>query len=101
MARFDVYKAENVSPLLVEVQSNVLSDLSTRVVVPLLPVNQTSPERLSRLHPVIRIENKDYVLRVTELGCVSKDILKKPICNIETEYRDEITNALDFLFQGF
>ncbi|WP_421896388.1 CcdB family protein [Marinoscillum sp.] len=100
MARFDVFKVSDTLPLLLDVQSGVLSDLSTRVVIPLLPVKEEGAE-LTRLHPIIKLECGDYVLRTAELSYVPEKILNEPIYNIEADYRDEIINALDFLFLGF
>ena len=102
MARFDVYSFPSTqTPLVVDVQANILSDLSTRVVVPLVELARVKREPLPRLKPVINIHGTQYVFQATEIAPVPASALRKCVANIEAEYRTEITAALDFLFQGF
>ncbi len=102
MARFDIYRyASKSAPLLVDVQADLLSDLNSRVVVPLLPTAKTGNEELPRLKPKIEISGKDYILMTTDIGVVPVASLGKLIGNIEDEHRYTISDALDFLFQGF
>ncbi|MDF1600569.1 CcdB family protein [Mesorhizobium sp. YIM 152430] len=77
MARYDVYRDPRGSDnLLVCIQSEVFEVIDTRMAIPLLPEH---PHRtpLKKLNPVIVVA-----------GNVA-------------ENRDEITAALDLLFQGF
>ena len=43
MARFDVYRNPEGSGYLLDVQADLLSDLNTRVVVPLIPAELAPP----------------------------------------------------------
>ncbi|HBS35758.1 MAG TPA: plasmid maintenance protein CcdB [Parvularcula sp.] len=102
MARFDVYRLTFPRlPLVVDVQSNFLSHLATRAIVPLAPLNARSAERIPRLTPVIDIDGAQMILMTPEIASFSSKLLPAPIANLETRYRDDITRALDFLFQGF
>ncbi|MEO0981143.1 MAG: CcdB family protein [Pseudomonadota bacterium] len=102
MARFDVYAyASRAAPLVIDVQANLLADLSTRVVVPLAPKTQASAEALPRLKPEIVVDATPYILMTTDIAALPTDRLGPRIGNLETAYRDTITAALDFLFQGF
>lgn len=102
MAQFDIYKTDmKLAPFLLEVQSNLLSEIDTKVVIPLIENKKSSPKQLARLHPVISIEGKEYILRTAELGAIPKSLLADPVANIEEEYRQHIIDALDFLIQGF
>ena len=68
MARFDVYRFRSrATPLVVDVQADVLSDLASRVVVPLVTIDQAEKEVLARLKPAIRIAGNDYILMTTDL----------------------------------
>ncbi len=50
MARFDVYRFPSKSaPLVVDVQSDILGELNSRVVIPLVPVTKAASEELPRL----------------------------------------------------
>ncbi|MEM9990051.1 MAG: CcdB family protein, partial [Pseudomonadota bacterium] len=41
MARFDVYQYDSAfAPLVVDVQADLLNDLSTRVIIPLIPFDK-------------------------------------------------------------
>lgn len=101
MARFDVYSYSTAVPFVLDVQADILSDLQTRVVVPLIPCAQADDEKTDRLKPVLAIDGADYLLMTTELGPVNRSSLGDPITNIEDLHRQRITAALDFLFQGF
>lgn len=100
MARFDVYQYSNAVPLVLDVQAGLLSDLKTRVVVPLLPYAKAKREELPRLKPVLTVKGKDYVMMTTDIGTLKLSDLGKLIDNLEGD-RYTIVAALDFLFQGF
>lgn len=102
MARFDVYRfASKAAPLVLDVQSDILSDLKSRVVVPLAPASEAGKEELPRLKPRIGVEGKDYILMTTDIAALPVGRLGEHVANVEAEFRDEITKALDFLFFGF
>lgn len=102
MARFDVYAYNNSSvPLVLDVQANLLSDLNTRAVIPLIPMENASGETLPKLKPIIVIDKKSYILMTTDLATIPKISLGDFIINIESNYRQVIVESLDFLFQGF
>lgn len=102
MSRFDVFEfaSENV-PYVLQVQADLFSDLSTVVVVPLLPDAKNKKEKLGELTPVFLINDKKYVMQTANIGTIQKSSLGSKIVNLEGEYRQQIVQALDFLFQGF
>lgn len=102
MARFDVYRfAAKAAPLVVDVQADVLEDLASRVVVPLVPVRNAAREALPQLKPKIVVEGKAYILMTTDIAALPRACLGPRVANIGARHRDDITNALDFLFIGF
>ena len=102
MARFDVYRFSNkAAPLVVDVQADLLSDLASRVVVPLAPLSKAVPEELPRLKPRIEVSDKPYIFMTTDLAAMPVSRLGPRVGNLEGRYRDTISNALDFLFLGF
>lgn len=102
MARFDVYRvAPGGSRLVVDVQASILSDLATRVVVPLGLLETQRREPLPRLRPLIAVLGETYILQTMEIAPLPAAALRTPVANIEAEHRDDIARALDFLFQGF
>ncbi len=100
MARFDVYHYSKKVPLVIDVQADLLAELRTRVVIPLLPQAQAKQEELPRLKPVIRVKGKKYILMTTDIGTLRVADLKEPVDNVEDQ-RQTIVDALDFLLQGF
>ena len=102
MARFDVYKYKRaIPPLVVDVQADILSDIKSRVVIPLYPLQKAGSESQHRLKPVITIHGKNYVLMTTEISAMPLSAFEEIVDNIEKPHRQTITDALDFLFQGF
>jgi toxin CcdB len=102
MARFDVYKYNNTSvPLVIEVQADLLSGLNTCAVLPLVLEKYAKKEALPKLKPVVEVNGKRYILMTTDIGVLTRISLGEVVANIEDSHRQEITDALDFLFQGF
>ena len=103
MARFDVYRFGLAqAPLVVDVQSNPLASLKSRVVIPLIPApDGQSVQELPRLKPILTVAGGAYVLMTTDLAAVSTAQLGEFVTNIEAGHRDAVTTALDFLFFGF
>jgi len=52
------------------------------------------------LNPVFNIDGTEYVMVTQFLSAVDQSTLSKPIADI-SEYSDQITRALDMVFQGF
>lgn len=105
MARFDVYvnggNHANAVPFLVDVQSDLLNCLNSRMVIPLrrldtLP-NMKLPERLT---PVLTFQNDQFLLETPKMAAVPLRALKAPVHNLACE-QARILAALDFLFQGY
>jgi toxin CcdB len=105
MARFEVYpnpgSHANTTPYLLDVQSDLLDGLDSRMVIPLRSLDHFAKVKLpTRLTPVINIQGKDYLLETPKMGAVPQRILKSPVTSLAAE-QDQITAALDFLFQGY
>ncbi len=105
MARFDVYPNPGQSaantPYLLEVQSDLLDGLNTTVVVPLCREHAFAKIKLPmRLTPVLTIKGENFLMETPKLAAVPRKMLKNPITNLNAE-QSIITNALDFLFQGY
>jgi toxin CcdB len=104
MKRFDVFRNANprsakTVPYLVLVQSELLDDLPTRVVVPLVRAQALEGKPASRLNPSFEIEGEDLFLLTQQLGAVSAKSLSVRVSSLEGS-RDAVVQALDFLFSG-
>jgi toxin CcdB len=98
MARFDVYLSGSTG-LLLDVQTNLLAGLNTRVVVPLLPLD-TAPKAAKRLNPIFDIENQPYLMAIQFMAAIPETELKQKIGSL-IEQQQEVSEALDMLFVGF
>ena len=98
MARFDFY-LNTEGGYLLDVQANLMSEMNTRVVIPLMPRN-AAPKPAGRLNPVFQIDGKAFVMVTQFLAAISRDELKEKVGSLV--HRDaEIGDALDMLFVGF
>lgn len=97
MAKYDVYIVQD--NYVIDVQDDLLSDLNIRVVIPLILPDQ-APQPAQRLNPIFEINGKEMILVTQYIGSVDGKLLTQPIAKL-SEHFDEITNALDMLFQGF
>lgn len=105
MARFDVYanpsSRATTTPYLLDVQSDLLNDLDTRVVIPLRRLNAFPKVKLStRLTPVLTIQGEELLLETPKMGAVPQRVLKTPKTSLASE-QAQISAAMDFLFQGY
>ena len=99
MARFDIFRNEGEAGYLLDVQSDLLSGLNTRVVVPLLP-RSSAPSPAQRLNPVFSIEGQELVMATQYMAAVPESELRSGVGRL-AEKKDEISAALDMLFVGF
>lgn len=99
MARFDVRRNMGGNGYLLDIQSDLLSGLNTRVVVPLLPKDD-APQPAERLNPEFKVERTAVVMATQYMAAVPESELGESICNF-AEQQPEISLALDMLFLGF
>lgn len=99
MARFDVYRDPDGVGYLVDVQTDFLDYVDSRVVVPLLP-STDAPPIAKRLNPVFDVGEAPHTMQPLMISAVPASILKSKVASL-SEHSDRITDALDMLFQGF
>ena len=99
MAKYDVFPNPSGDGFLLDVQTDLLSDLNTRVVVPLLP-KSSAPKPATRLNPTFDIDGQSVVMVTQFLAAVPTGILKSSVGNLTEEF-DTVTTAVDMLMQGF
>ncbi|HTV79016.1 MAG TPA: CcdB family protein [Steroidobacteraceae bacterium] len=104
MPQFDVCKNRDSAtrsrfPLLLDVQSDLLGILTTRVVVPLSPAPADDGGVIKQLTPVLTIDSKRYRMVTPQLAGISTRELGQVITNVAHQ-RPAIIAALDLLFTG-
>jgi toxin CcdB len=105
MARFDVYvnpgEHAGTTPYLLDVQSGLLDDLDSRVVVPLRSLQHFPQVKLSaRLTPVFQIDGQACLMETPKMAAIPRRVLKTVAMSLAHE-QEQITAALDFLFHGY
>ena len=99
MSRFDIFENKNGAGYLLDVQSDLLSGLNTRVVVPLLP-KSSAPFPAQRLNPVFSINGLEVVMATQYMAAVPESEVR--FCSGSlAEQQDDIAAALDMLLLGF
>ena len=105
MARFDVYANPDASerkvvPYLLDVQSDLIDQLSTRLVMPLSRVGASQPRLPPSLCLVVEIKAESLTLLAYLAAPVAARLLTKPVGSLR--YRaSEISAALDAVISGF
>lgn len=99
MARYDLYPSPTGEGYLLDVQSNLLAHLHTRVIVPVMPP-EMAPLPGRRLNPSFVVDGSKYVMVTQFISAVMASELMEAAGNLDSHH-DEIVAALDMLFQGF
>lgn len=77
MARYDIFAEPDGRGFLLDVQANVLSELNTRVVVPLMPLD-LAPVPAKRLNPLFSIAEAPDVMVTQFMAAVPLARLRQP-----------------------
>jgi toxin CcdB len=104
MAQHDVYRnpsprSRATLPYLLDVQADLLSRLTTRLVVPLARVG-VGPKPIQTLNPTLYVEGEAVVLLTEQMASVHTRDLGEPVAKLQAE-RATIVAALDLIFTGF
>jgi toxin CcdB len=99
MPRYTVYRNPEGVGYLLDLQADINSHFATRVVAPLLPLDEI-PVYAKALNPVFDVDGQRVVMMTQGMASVPLQLLKQPVMSLEDK-RTEIVTAIDLLFQGF
>lgn len=104
MARFDVYanpdSAERkLIPFYLDVQSNFVNGMNTRVVVPLWKSGLLQAP-LETLNPEFDISGQRVTMDTPSIGAAPANALRRPVDQLSS-HQVAIQNALDMLFGSY
>jgi len=104
MSQFDVYlnpskKSREAYPYIIDIQNALISDIATRIVIPLGKFSQFNNEKMDGLTPLIEYENEHFILLTPQISSMPVNLLKNPVGSVES-LRDEIIAAIDFAITG-
>ncbi len=101
MAQFDAYRNSDDGngdvPFLLDVQSDLLRDLATRVVVPLVRTSRFTP--MSRLNPRFMIGDEEVTMLTPQLAGMSRAEMGERVGSLD-HHRSDIIAAIDLLITG-
>lgn len=105
MAQFTVYRNRNprsrtTFPFLVNIQSDLLEEMQSCVVIPLTKVATLAKKPVAHLMPTVQFESETFVLMTPQLAAIARSELG-PLAGSLAERRDTIIAAVDFLLSGF
>lgn len=104
MSQFDVYinpskKSREAYPYIIDIQNALISDITTRIVIPLGKFNHFRNEQMDGLTPLIKYKDEQYVLLTPQIASMPSKLLKDPVGTVMS-LRDEIIAAIDFAITG-
>ena len=99
MDRFSVHPAPSGKGFLVNVQADAMGHFNTRVVVPLLPIEE-APRPAKTLNPLFDIAGEQYSMVTQYMAAIPVKELKNAVFSVSDRHND-IVAAIDLLLQGF
>jgi toxin CcdB len=105
MPQFAVHRNRNTAtraryPLLLDVQSDLLAGMGTRVVVPLVLFSALGESALTTLTPSLTVEGERYAALTPQLAGIAASELGAIVADVSQE-RSSILAALDLLITGY
>lgn len=102
--RFDVFRNPSVVsaktiPYFLVVQSDLLDEMDTCVVLPLAKTQAARRTATELLNPELQVDGTSVVQLTQLIAAVPMSALRKHVVNLEAQ-RNSIVRALDFLFDG-
>lgn len=103
MAQFNAYEnpskaSKRAYPYLLDIQSNLLEDLST-IVIPLCSMHFAEKAVITKLCPILEVKGELFIAFTQQVAGTHKNALGKEVCDL-SYYRTEISTALDFSTTG-
>ena len=104
MPQFAVHRNQNPAtrgtvPFLLDVQSDLIAGLGTRVVIPLYTAAAMKGRTIGTLTPPVEVQGKPYVAVTPQLAGISGKELGPQVGDLSSR-RGEIIAALDLLITG-
>jgi CcdB protein. len=87
-------------PYLLDVQSDLIDVLSTRLMIPLYSLAKVRVKISARLCPEIEVNGEKFLVMTHEMAAVRISQIGEAVGNAN-EHRNQIKAAIDFLIDGF
>lgn len=105
MSQFWIHENANPSakagyPYLLDIQSPLLENLESRLVLPLAPLARFEGKPIRNLTPTVSIGGTDYIILLPQAAGVNRKNLGEAVMDL-SQRRGELVSAMDFLITGF
>lgn len=104
MSQFTVYKNKNSKtkktfPNLLDIQSDLLDQMRTTIVIPLGKYSTVKDQVITKLCPVVEIDGNKYATLTQQIAVIERTLLGTEVTNI-SNYRSEFIDAIDLIISG-
>ena len=104
MQQFDVYSnpsrtTRDAYPYIVDIQSPLISEIATRIVIPLGKLQHFNNAEMKGLTPKVEYEGEELLLLVPQIASIPSRSLRDPVGSL-SHMREQIIAALDFAITG-
>lgn len=104
MGQFYVYENPNPRsrgqyPCLLDIQSHLLSELSTTLVIPLTPSRIATPVSLTRLNLTFFLDGESFTAMTKNIAGIERKHLGAKVYDLNA-HRTEAIAAVDFVLSG-
>ncbi len=104
MKQFDVYinpspSIQDAFPYIIDIQNSIISDIATRIVIPLGKISYFKNEQIKGLTPIVEYQNEKFLILTAQIASIPAKKLKNPVGSLSF-FRDEIIASLDFAITG-
>ena len=104
MSQFTVYKnkspkTKKTFPYLLDIQSDLLDQIRTTVVIPLGKFSIVKNQVMTKLCPIVEIEGNKYAALTQQLAGIDRKLLGTEVTNL-SNYRTEFIDAIDLMITG-
>ena len=105
MGQFTVHENPNPGskrsyPYLLDIQNDILEQLNTRVVVPMVYLSSIHKKQISNVSPIFKINGRNCAMLTPQLAAIPVSEIGTSVTELSS-FRTEILSAIDFLVTGF
>jgi len=103
MSEFKIHRNNSSSanhyPYIVDVQSDLLSALETRLAIPLVASTELGGKAIKNLNPRVLVGQTEYIILTQQMAAVPKGMLGEFLETVEVD-RNQVLSSIDFLITG-
>ncbi len=104
MSQFTVYKNNNSKtkktfPYLLDIQSDLLDQIRTTIVIPLGKYSIVKHQVITKLCPIVEIDGNKYAAITQQIAGIERTLLGAEVINI-SNHRSEFIDAIDLIISG-